>query len=373
MKKTILMAAASTLLLAACNEKPGYEISGKVNNPALDGKYVYLCLYNEPDAAPLDSALVQNGSFTLKGENPTVALRTLRFNEDAVARSYAMPGEDMPFVATFALGNNKLQVVLDSLSNVSGSPENDALQAFKDAVRPVREQQMQVASALKSDDQPDRADIEKKYEELDNQISQKAADFIASNMNNPLAAKLFYDFRYYIPEEKQQDLAAQSSDVFKSVAGIDKLMARLENLKKVAVGKKFTDFEMKDVKGDMRKLSDYVGQGKVVLIDFWASWCPPCRKETPKLVELYKQYKGKGFEIVGISLDSKQDAWEKGIKDLHITWPQLSDLQGWKNGGAAIYSVNSIPHTILVDKDGTIIAKNIHGDEIEAKLKEALK
>ena len=164
MKKTILMAAASTLLLAACNEKPGYEISGKVNNPALDGKYVYLCLYNEPDAAPLDSALVQNGSFTLKGENPTVALRTLRFNEDAVARSYAMPGEDMPFVATFALGNNKLHVVLDSLSNVSGSPENDALQAFKDAVRPVREQQMQVASALKSDDQPDRADIEKKYE-----------------------------------------------------------------------------------------------------------------------------------------------------------------------------------------------------------------
>ena len=168
-------------------------------------------------------------------------------------------------------------------------------------------------------------------------------------------------------------MAAQSSDVFKSVAGIDKLMARLENLKKVAVGKKFTDFEMKDVKGDMRKLSDYVGQGKVVLIDFWASWCPPCRKETPKLVELYKQYKGKGFEIVGISLDSKQDAWEKGIKDLNITWPQLSDLQGWKNGGAAIYSVNSIPHTILVDKDGTIIAKNIHGDEIEAKLKEVLK
>ena len=199
MKKTILMAAASTLLLAACNEKPGYEITGKVNNSALDGKYVYLCLYNEPDAAPLDSALVQNGSFTLKGENPTVVLRTLKFSEEAVPRSYTMPGEDMPFAATLALGNNKLQVVLDSLSNVTGSPENDALQGFKEAVRPIRKQQAEVASSLKSDDQPDRADIEKRYEELDNQVSQKAADFIASNMNNPLAAKLFYDFRYYIP------------------------------------------------------------------------------------------------------------------------------------------------------------------------------
>lgn len=373
MKQTILMAAASVLLLTACNEKPGYEISGKVNNPALDGKYVYLCLYNDPQAAPLDSALVQNGAFTLKGENPTTDLRTLRFAPNVVERAHAFPGEETPFSTTFALSNAKLQVTLDTLSSVTGSPENDALQAFKDAVRPIRTEQEQVASSLKSEDQPDKADIEKKYEALDNQVTEKAESFIAANMNNPLAAKLFYDFRYYISEEKQNELVAQSSDVFKSVKGIDKLMERLENLKKVAVGKKFTDFEMNDVKGKTCKLSDYVGQGKVVLIDFWASWCPPCRKETPKLVELYKQYKGKGFEIVGISLDNKQEAWEKGIKDLNITWPQLSDLQGWKNAGAALYSVNSIPHTILVDKDGTIIAKNIHGDEIEAKLKEVLK
>ncbi|MDD7562395.1 MAG: TlpA disulfide reductase family protein, partial [Parabacteroides sp.] len=97
------------------------------------------------------------------------------------------------------------------------------------------------------------------------------------------------------------------------------------------------------------------------------------RREMPNLVEVYKQYKAKGFEIVGVSLDSKQDAWEKGIKDLNITWPQLSDLQGWKNSGAALYYVNSIPHTILVDKDGTIVAKNLHGEEIAAKVAELLK
>ena len=111
---------------------------------------------------------------------------------------------------------------------------------------------------------------------------------------------------------------------------------------------------MADPKGEVHQLSEFVGNGKVVLIDFWASWCPPCRKEMPHLVELYKQYKNKGFEIVGISLDSKPEAWAKGVKDLNITWTQLSDLKGWQNAGAALYGVNSIPHTVLVDKDGTI-------------------
>ena len=96
------------------------------------------------------------------------------------------------------------------------------------------------------------------------------------------------------------------------------------------------------------------------------------RAEMPSLVKAYKTYKNKGFEIVGISLDSKADAWEKGVKDLNITWTQLSDLKGWKNEGAALYGVNSIPHTILVDKDGTIIAKNLHGQELEDKIKEVL-
>ena len=107
--------------------------------------------------------------------------------------------------------------------------------------------------------------------------------------------------------------------------------------------------------------------------DFLASCRPPCRRDMPILVAAYKKYKIKGFEIGGSSLDSKADAWAKGVKDLNITCPQLSDLQGWKNSGAQLYGVNSIPHTVLVDKDGTIIAKNLHGEEIDAKLQEILK
>ena len=161
-------------------------------------------------------------------------------------------------------------------------------------------------------------------------------------------------------------------EAFKSHPSIERIQKIAEVRKAVAVGKKFTDFEMANAKGETHKLSEYVGNGKVVLIDFWASWCPPCRAEMPSLVKAYKTYKNKGFEIVGISLDSKADAWEKGVKDLNITWTQLSDLKGWKNEGAALYGVNSIPHTILVDKDGTIIAKNLHGQELEDKIKEVL-
>ena len=97
------------------------------------------------------------------------------------------------------------------------------------------------------------------------------------------------------------------------------------------------------------------------------------KRPQPNLVKAYKDYKDKGFDIVGISLDSKADAWAKGVKDLNITWTQLSDLKGWQNSGAALYGVNSIPHTVLVDKDGTIIAKNLHGQELEDKIKEVLK
>ena len=198
--------------------------------------------------------------------------------------------------------------------------------------------------------------------------------YILNNTTKQSAAKLLYDFRYSLDEAVQNEIIAKADSAFKAVPNIDKLMAHLDVLKTVAVGKKFVDFEMADPNGKTHKLSEFVGNGKnIVLIDFWASWCPPCRRDMPNLVAAYKKYKNKGFEIVGISLDSKADAWAKGVKDLNITWTQLSDLQGWKNSGAQLYGVNSIPHTVLVDKDGTIIAKNLHGEEIDAKLQEILK
>ncbi len=373
--KKILTVASAALLLAACSEKPDYTITGKVNNAELNGKYVYLYEYGSNDAAPIDSALVENGAFTLKGTQNTTSLRTIRFSENDVEPRRAASGETSPFTALLALQNSAINVVLDEkYSDVSGTPENDAMLAFQKEIRALREEQEKLEADLKSEEAEVKRAAETKYDEFDHQIAEKAYSYIKQNINNLTSAKLLVDFRYELNEEQQNDIVASASEEFKNVPGVQKLIDHLEVLKKVAVGQKFTDFEMADIKGKTHKLSEFVGNGKnIVLLDFWASWCPPCRRDIPNLVETYKEFKGKGFEIVGISLDSKKEAWEKGIKDLNITWTQLSDLKGWKNDGAALYGVNSIPHTILVDKDGTIIAKGLHGKEVAEKLRELLK
>lgn len=369
--KQITMIAAATFFLVACSEKPGYQISGKVNNPDLDGKYVYLCAVEEGTPV-LDSTLVQNGSFSFKGVQEQMALRKLKFSEIDVEPARAAEAEDAPFSVTLALDNSKLQVILDTLSDVSGSSYNDAVQKLKSELRLLREKQYSYVTDIKSDDVLKSNEASKKSDAIDEEIAEKVAGFIEANIDNPLSGKLFYDFRYYLSEEEQYRIADSAVESFRTVPGVPAILERLEKLKSVAVGQKFIDLDLTDVKGKPGKLSDYVGKGKVVLIDFWASWCPPCRRETPKLVELYRQYKDKGFEIVGVSFDSKQEAWEKGIKDLGITWPQLSDLKGWKSIATSVYYVNSIPHTIIVDKDGIIVARNVHGDKIGEKLSELL-
>lgn len=371
--KKYLSLAASALLMVACSEKPGYEIAGTVSNAELNGKYVYLYAFGAEDTAPMDSALVQNGAFTLKGSQNAPALTTLCFAEDVVEPARAAAGENAPYAVTFILENGKLQVALDSVSTVSGTPENDALKTLQGELKSIRSGLDQLAADMKSEDATFVNAAEQKYDEMDHKVTEAVANYILSHTDKQSAAKLMYDFRYNLNEAQQNEMIAKSDSVFKSVPGIDKMIDHLNVLQTVAVGKPFADFEMADASGKMHKLSEFVGNGKnVVLIDFWASWCPPCRKEMPSLVNAYKQYKNKGFDIVGISLDSKPEAWAKGVKDLNITWTQLSDLQGWKNSGAALYGVNSIPHTLLVDKDGTIIAKNLHGEELDAKLKEVL-
>lgn len=361
--KKYLTLAASALMLAACSEKPSYEIAGTVSADA-NGKYVYL--YNFPyseEATALDSALVQNGAFSLKGVTAAPELCVL-VNPIAEGKASRV---------AFILENAKLTANLGEESSVTGSVENDQYNKLYQDLKQLYAQTKELAADMKSEDADVVAAAEKKYEAIEKEATAMSKAYIKANPSSKLAALVFSDNRYNLTEEEQNEILAKVDENFKSVPGIDKMIKHLEVLSNSAIGKKFIDFEMADAKGKTHKLSEYVGNGKVVLIDFWASWCSPCRREMPNLVKAYKEYKGKGFDIIGISLDNKADAWEKGVKDLGITWAQLSDLQGWKNSGAALYGVNSIPHTILVDKDGTILAKNLHGEALDAKLKEVLK
>lgn len=148
---------------------------------------------------------------------------------------------------------------------------------------------------------------------------------------------------------------------------VKRLAERLKGV--VAPGMVAPDIEMKDPDGNVRRLSDL--RGKVVLLDFWASWCGPCRHENPNVVRLYNKYHDKGFEIYSVSLDKSREAWVKAIKDDHLSWPNhVSDLQGWTSTGGKTYGIMSVPSTVLIDKDGTVIARNLRGEELERKLNE---
>ncbi len=215
------------------------------------------------------------------------------------------------------------------------------------------------------------ASLEKRYEEaMDNQI-QSIKEY--TKKNNEAIVDVYaisylnidenYEFIKSIIDKHQAQLA--SSEYTQEYA------AKLEGYAKLAVGSVAPEIALNDPNGKEIKLSSL--RGKVVLLDFWASWCGPCRKENPNNVKLYKQYNSKGFEIYGVSLDKNMEDWKQAIMEDQLTWSHVSDLKFWQSEAAALYKVEAIPATFLLDKDGKILAKNLRGEELAEYLNKLFK
>ncbi len=204
----------------------------------------------------------------------------------------------------------------------------------------------------------------------------KAIEFLKSNPNSIASAYVL--FRNLPPsstaaELKEYKTILDTALVSSSyIVALDRIVAAME---RVAVGQKFIDINLPTPQGDSISLSSVLATNKYVLLDFWASWCPPCRKENPNVVAAFEKFNQKGFTVYGVSLDfpGKKDAWIKGIEDDKLDWTNVSELNGWDNAASKEYGVRSIPANFLIASDGTIVATNIKEEELHTKLAELLK
>jgi len=218
------------------------------------------------------------------------------------------------------------------------------------------------------------------YDNESDSLFEKAkavyADFYKNNINTAFAQNIFSESRWTRRlNASQLDMVIQAvaDTAFKETDAYKNAVDRLLRMKISLPGNPYTNIVSKDPQGNAIELANYVGKGKYVLLNFWASWCPDCRKEMPSLVELYAANKDKNFEIVGYSLDKNSDAWVKGITDLNITWPQMSDCDFWNSQGVKLYAVQAIPLTVLINPEGNIIGRGLDMDTLKEKLAILLK
>lgn len=197
-------------------------------------------------------------------------------------------------------------------------------------------------------------------------------EIIRDNRDNELPAKYIKDAMYQFSYEELKNALDPKTAYYNhpDVAPAKMLLAGYEKRKP---GIQFHELSMKDPADKDVTLSQWVGKGNYVLVDFWASWCGPCRKEMPYVITAYEQFHPKGFEVVGVSFDQKKDAWINAIQQMGMQWPQMSDLKGWKCAASDLYGVSSIPSNVLVDPQGKIVAMDLRGEKLLNKLKEIYK
>ncbi|GET20031.1 thiol:disulfide interchange protein [Prolixibacter denitrificans] len=360
--KKLLFLLLALAAFAACSSPDGFTIKGNIQGQ--DSGEVALLKYDGKQWNVEDTTKLDNGNFVLKGKTDLPELRVIRLGQKKL-------------VSQFFAENGKInvQAYADSLDKtvVTGSKANDVFSQFTDEMKRLSSEakdiQQRYAKARMSGDEDGMKKAQIDIEAMVDNQKVFAKNFIREHKNSTVAPFVaLWQFGQNATYQDLDTLVAFFDPSIKQSIYVKELQKMADQRRVTGIGAVAPDFTMNDPDGNPFTLSSL--RGKYVLLDFWASWCGPCRQENPNVVKVYNEYKDKGFTVLGVSLDRDHDAWVKAIKDDHLTWHQVSDLQYWNNKVAREYGVTSIPHSLLLDKDGKIIAKNLRGPALEQKLKE---
>ena len=359
-----ILFSAAVLALTACHSNT-YKISGSAEGLE-DGDTLYIT-NDLQTGIPTDTLIVKDGKFELSGETDSTYL--------CMVYSEKRNELNAPFFVE--PGNISIKLVeTPGASRVGGTKCNEQWQELNDSVMTIGKEINRIAEHIYGNT-VDEMEQQKGMEQID-KLNQRFSAIVVKTTEKNIKNEFGYFLLTYYPEElidneTRMKLIDKLPAEKQNRPVIQEMLANLKQAAESAEGMTIKDFTQPGLDGTPLSLLAEVAKNKITVIDFWASWCGPCRQEMPFMLELFGKYKDKGLGIIGISLDEDSDAWKAATQQLNIPWVQMSDLKGWENAIAKHFCVNSIPHTIVVDQQGKILKRGLRGEKLEEFVAKQLK